>query len=287
MLLYSLILSEYYFTDFANIKSESITYPSKSLVVSKSEPVIDEPCLCSAVKNIKSSFLNNPSEMLHKILRSNDLFSYNQESVTSPMCCDSHEHVQEDTVFFEFNPKPQVQVEYPVQTNNVPIFPLVWDNILPNKTPISSMPVKPKAIEIFFFPKKKDMNSFDFSKLSKKKELGKKNEIQIVGDKELKNEFKNFKIKPVYPHLTKKDEVRVYDNALTQTTKKESPIIVEDMTFSFAQKISKDDKPKEKEEEKVEKKIEDMREEIGAEISATVLKSVGDDSTTTKPLNTI
>lgn len=255
--------------------------------MSKSEPVAEEPCLCSALKNVKSSFLSNPSEILHKILRSNDLFSYNQESVTSPMCCDSHEHVQEDTVFFEFNPKPQIQVEHAVQPNSVPIFPLIWDNVLPNKTPLPSMPVKPKAIEIFFFPKKKDMNSFDFSKLSKKKEVGKKNEIQVVGDKELRNEFKNFKLKSAFPSLTKKDEARIFDNTVTQTTKKESPIIVEDMTFSFAQKMSRDDKQKEKDEEKEEKKIEDIKEEIGAETSATVVMSMGDDSTTIKPLNTI
>lgn len=286
-MLYSLIKPEYHFPDFANIKSESITYPSKSFVVSKSEPVVEEPCLCSALKNVKSSFLNNPSEILHKILRSNDLFSYNQESVSSPMCCDSHEHVQEDTVFFEFNPKPQVQVEHPVQPNNVPIFPVIWDNVLPSKTPLPSMPIKPKAIEIFFFPKKKDMNTFDFTKLSKKKELGKKNEIQVVGDKELRNEFKNFKLKPAFPILTKKDELRNYDNTVTQAVKKESPIIVEDMTFSFAQKISRDEKQREKEEEREEKKIEDMKEEVGAETSATVLVSIGDDTTTIKPVNTI
>lgn len=203
------------------------------------------------------------------------------------MCCDSHEHVQEDTVFFEFNPKPQIQVEHPVQPNSVPIFPLIWDNVLPNKTPLPSMPVKPKAIEIFFFPKKKDMNPFDFTKLYKKKDVGKKNEIQVVGDKELRNEFKNFKLKSAFPSLTKKDEARIFDNTVTQTTKKESPIIVEDMTFSFAQKISKDDKQKEKDEEKEEKKIEDIKEETGAETSATVVISMGDDSTTIKPLNAI
>lgn len=284
---FSYIKPIYLFTDFANIKSESITYPSKSFVVSKSEPVVEEPCLCSALKNVKSSFLNNPTEILHKILRSNDLFSYNQESVSSPMCCESHEHVQEDTVFFEFNPKAQVQVEHPAQPNSVPIFPLIWDNVLPNKTPLPSMPIKPKAIEIFFFPKKKDMNTFDFSKLSKKKEIGKKNEIQVVGDKELRNEFKNFKLKPAFPILTKKDEVRNYDNTVTQAAKRESPVIVEDMTFSFAQKVSRDEKQREKEEEKEEKKIEDMKEEIGAETPATVLVPMGDDSTTIKPLNTI
>lgn len=201
------------------------------------------------------------------------------------MCCESHEHVQEDTVFFEFNPKPQIQVEHPAQPNSVPMFPLIWDNVLPNKTPLPSMPIKPKAIEIFFFPKKKDMNSFDFTKLSKKKEIGKKNEIQVVGDKELRNEFKNFKLKSAFPILTKKDEVRNYDNTVTQA-KRESPIIVEDMTFSFAQKISRDDKQKEKV-EKEEKKIEDMKEEVGAETSATVLVSMGDDSTTIKPINTV
>lgn len=150
------------------------------------------------------------------------------------------------------------------------------------------MPIKPKAIEIFFFPKKNDMNSFDFTKLSKKKEIGKKNEIQVVGDKELRNEFKNFKLKPAFPILTKKVEVRNYDNGVvTQVTKKEPPVIVEDMTFSFAQKFARDDKQREKEDEKDKKKIEDMKEETGAETSATVVVSGGDDYTTTKSVNTI
>lgn len=149
------------------------------------------------------------------------------------------------------------------------------------------MPIKPKAIEILFFPKKKDMiTSFDFTKLSKKKDVGKKNDIQVVGDKELRNDFKNFKLKPAFPILTKKEDVRSFD-VVTQASKKELPIIVEDMTFSFAQKIAKDYKQKEKEDQKEEKKIENIKEENGAQTPAAVIVTGVEESSTNKQLNTV
>ena len=121
------------------------------------------------------------------------------------MCCDSHEHIQEDTVFFEFSPKQQSEA----MSLPGPSFPLVIDNFLPKPQGPNAAPspLKPKAIEIFFFPKKKDSNVFEFPKLSKKKDIVKKTDIQVVGDKELKNEFKSMRYRPTFRVNPKKDEV--------------------------------------------------------------------------------
>ncbi|KAL0841496.1 hypothetical protein ABMA28_015169 [Loxostege sticticalis] len=156
----------------------------------RSEPYVEEPCPCSGLRN---NFQNHPSDLLSKVLTSNDLFSFNKDPVSSTMCCGSHEHTVEDVVTFEFGPKAMK----PKDHFNLPPLPLVFENILPRKPLVPAiMPSKPKQFEIFFFPKNKDAPFFPVTK----KEI-KKDEIQIVGDKELRNDFASLKFKPSFLNL--------------------------------------------------------------------------------------
>lgn len=242
------------FTDIslAEMRSEPVIN-SPNTYFSKPESVVED-CLCSGLYNNKNSFVSSPSDMLNKILRSNDLFSFNKEPVTSPTCCESHEHVQEDTVFFELGPKPhQIDVNHQPQPNN-PVLPLIFENLFPNKPSLPTLPMKPKAIEIFFFPKKKetqqeflgkDIFGKDFMQTqTKKKDLMGKSEIQIVGDKELRNDFQSLKFRPSFSITSfgkkdtgmEKEKVKDYveqtteasvDNkqeANTKTTKKDAVV---------------------------------------------------------------
>lgn len=178
--------------------------------------MIEEPCPCSSLRNVKDSFLTNPAGILNKILMNNDLFSFNKEPVTSTLCCESHEHVQEGTFVFEFPANPKNLKPFgsrsnvvPIPSNAIPItntampvpvMPFLFDTIIPNKSMLP--PMKTKSIEIFLFPKKKD--GFEVQKLlPKKKDLISKDNIQIVGDKELKNNISLFKPPP--PPVVKKD----------------------------------------------------------------------------------
>ncbi|CAB3224416.1 unnamed protein product [Arctia plantaginis] len=178
----------------------------------KPEPVIEDACPCSSLRNFKD--LNNPAGILNKILMSNDLFSFNREPVTSTLCCESHEHVQDGTVIFEFpsNPKNMkpvarsntVPVEgnsVPISNNGLPMLPFLFETAIPNKSMLPSL--KTKSIEIFLFPKKKEMGIANTERLpSKKRDLSSKDNIQVVGDKDIKNNVNLFK--PVFP-VVKKD----------------------------------------------------------------------------------
>ncbi|XP_026728895.1 uncharacterized protein LOC113494684 isoform X3 [Trichoplusia ni] len=169
----------------------------------KNEPIVEEPCLCSSLRNVKDNFLTNPTGLLNKILMHNDLFSFNKDPVSSTLCCDSHEHIQEGTVVFEFPPNQKPLKPTVTRSNPLPMMPFLFDSVIPNKSMLP--PLKTKAIEIFLFPKKKDMGAFDMSKFQpKKKEIVPKDGITIVGDKELKNNINMFK--PALPvQIVKKD----------------------------------------------------------------------------------
>ncbi|KAM3959231.1 uncharacterized protein ACR2FA_006768 [Aphomia sociella] len=189
----------FHFNTKEAVKQKSLLRPSSSFFFSNgglpSASLAEEPCPCSTFRDFKDSMLGHPSEIINKILLSNDLFSFNKDAITSTLCCDSHEHTQEDVVTFEFGPK---QLQINKRLNPLNFSPVIYDNITPRK-PAPSLPLKQKAVEIFLFPKKTDV-PFDFGKLSTKSDLVKKdkkmNTIQIVGDKELKNNFKNWKLRP-------------------------------------------------------------------------------------------
>lgn len=188
---------------------------SKSMApLLKPEPIIEDGCPCSSLRNFKDTSLNNPAGILNKILMSNDLFSFNREPVTSTLCCESHEHVQDGTVIFEFptNPKnmkpitrsnsvPIQSNSLPISNNGLPMLPFLFETMIPNKSMLP--PLKTKSIEIFLFPKKKETGNVNIEKTpSKKRDLISKDNIQVVGDKEIKNNVNLFK--PVFP-VVKKD----------------------------------------------------------------------------------
>ncbi|XP_035432130.2 uncharacterized protein LOC118263956 isoform X1 [Spodoptera frugiperda] len=172
----------------------------------RNEPFIEEPCPCSNMRNAKESFLTNPTGLINKIISNNDLFSFNKDPLSSTLCCDSHEHIaQEGTIILELPPKPVKPAPISRSSNPLPMMPFLFDSIIPNKSMLP--PLKTKAIEIFLFPKKKDLsnviNTFEMAKFPKKKDIVPKEGITIVGDKKLENNIDLFKPPP--PSPVKKD----------------------------------------------------------------------------------
>nr|XP_021184221.2 uncharacterized protein LOC110372036 isoform X1 [Helicoverpa armigera] len=177
-------------------ESQSYNQMPPSVFIPKMETIIEEPCLCSSLRSPKDSLLSNPSSFLNKILMHNDLFSFNKDPLSSTLCCDSHEQIQEGTIVFELpaTPKPKPG---PARSN-LPMMPFLLDSIIPNKSMLP--PLKTKAIEIFLFPKKKDManvmNTFEMAKFPKKKDSIAKDGITVVGDKKIENNVSFFKPPP-------------------------------------------------------------------------------------------
>ncbi|RVE50021.1 hypothetical protein evm_005374 [Chilo suppressalis] len=178
-------ISIYFDARDSAMKSDSYLGPSSSFLFSQSEPVM-EPCPCSSLRDFKEPIVQKPSNFLNKILMSNDLFSY-KEPMTSTLCCDSHEH--DDFLTFELGPKHSMKVN-PINNNNLHGLDFIFDSLLPRSAKYSPPP-KTKAVEIFFFPKKKESVLMPVKSNQLKKES-----IQIVGGKELRNDFKNFSFKP-------------------------------------------------------------------------------------------
>lgn len=181
--------------DFTPAKPDFVVHQPNSLF-SKLDTIAEEPCPCTRVSKAQSQ--NQPSAILNKLLMSNDLFSFNKNEATSSMaCCDSHEKVHEETFLFELGPRPShidLTQQNP-QPNNLPMLPFIFENIM-KKQSLPGMPMKPKAVEIFFFPKKKEIEAGKF--FPKVKEF-KKSDIKVVGDKELRNDFKTYKYRPSFP----------------------------------------------------------------------------------------
>ncbi|KAJ2937903.1 hypothetical protein O0L34_g18726 [Tuta absoluta] len=188
-------------------KLEQVTHSITPFWLPKAEPVQAsaevehlEPCPCSNTKN-KNPFLRH--NMLGDIVTGRR-GSLNQEPFESVTCCESHEHVREDTVFIDSIPKNHA--ENPLQSV---VSTFMLDSLIPKMQAPSFAPAgpafKPKTIEILFFPKQNKEPLFDFSKSlpskDKKPEINVRSDIQIVGDKELKNEFKNLKFRPTFSLL--------------------------------------------------------------------------------------
>lgn len=165
---------------------------------------MEEPCPCSRVTYLKDHFQNHPTALLNRILSGNDMFSF-KEPASSILCCDSHEQVRED-ILLEFTPK-QTQIVVKPQSSNSIQFPLKFllDSASKNKPTLPTVSPKPKAVEILFFPKKRGILPMDFEKIKAKKNDTKKNTIQIVGDKEIRNDFKTMKLAPPLASSVKKD----------------------------------------------------------------------------------
>ncbi|CAH2234851.1 jg13253 [Pararge aegeria aegeria] len=179
--------------------SEVRNQVSSSLLSPKLETVIEESCPCSGLRYFKDTSVNHPSDLLNKILSGNDLFSFKEHN-SSPLCCDSHEHEQED-VLLEFVPKQSQMIQKPQLSNSNPFLPFLLNTFKQN-TIFPTVSAKPRAVEIFFYPKKRGMLPSDIEKL---KPVKKDDVIQIVGDKEIRNDFKTMKFVPPRPSSVKKD----------------------------------------------------------------------------------
>nr|XP_034830258.1 uncharacterized protein LOC117987370 [Maniola hyperantus]XP_034830259.1 uncharacterized protein LOC117987370 [Maniola hyperantus] len=185
-------------------RSELRSHGSSSFFSPKLEPVIEEPCPCSSLTYLKDSSQNQPTDLLNRILSGNDLFSFKEPS-SSLLCCDSHEHVQED-ILFEFGPKQSQMIVKPQSSNSnsLSFLPFLLDNLKQRPT-LPTVSPKPKAVEIFFFPKKRGILPMDFENLTANKKKEDKVNIKIVGDKEIRNDFNTKKFIPPLPSSVKKD----------------------------------------------------------------------------------
>ncbi|CAH0723202.1 unnamed protein product, partial [Brenthis ino] len=188
--------------DINAFKSDGLLRSDFSL--SPKKETFIEPCPCSSLKYVKDSAQNYPSDLLKKILSGNDLFSF-KEPDSSPLCCNSHEHFQEH-ILLEFSPKKKLLFTNSQNAaHSFSFLPYLLDS-LQSRPSLPTMPVKPKAVEILFFPKKTGILPMDFNKLKEKKVTdNKKDAIKIVGDKEIKNKFKSGIIVPPLPSSTIKD----------------------------------------------------------------------------------
>ncbi|KPJ08849.1 hypothetical protein RR48_07909 [Papilio machaon] len=158
---------------------------------------LDEPCPCSNLRQLKDPFATHPSEILNKILMSNDLFSFNKE-LTSTLCCDSHESIREDGVFFEFSPKHNQMLASTIPTNAM-FSPLtkVLENLLGKRNIIPMDSIKPPALDIFLMPKKKSAIDGESDSILKKKPA-----IHAVGDNDINENIK------MTPQFTNKSSVK-------------------------------------------------------------------------------
>lgn len=168
------------FTDLLN-KQDPYMQPFNSLFSSQHESTLDQPCPCSNLRQLKDPFATHPSEILNKILMSNDLFSFNKE-LTSTLCCDSHENIREEGVFFEFSPKQNQMLANTLPTNSM-FSPLtkILENLLGKRNILPMDSIKPPAIDIFLMPKKKFQLDGEIESMLKKKPA-----IHAVGDNEIK-----------------------------------------------------------------------------------------------------
>ncbi|XP_031765125.2 uncharacterized protein LOC116412964 [Galleria mellonella] len=203
-------ISFHFNTKESPLQLDSLQRPFNTFLFSKPPlaPISEEPCPCSGIRSIKDSILGHPSEIINKILMNNNLFSFNKEPDSSSLCCDSHEHVQEDVVTFEFGPK-QMDIKS-LGVKSLPLSPFLFEDVVPRNPSLPTLPLKQKAMEIYLFPKKKDV-PFDFEKIKAKSDPAKTDKkletIQIVGDKDLKDNFKNWKLRSTVAFPTIRNNV--------------------------------------------------------------------------------
>lgn len=155
-----------------------------------------EPCPCSEFKSKMDNIFTHPSEIINKILMNKDFF----KSPSSPLCCDSHEQIHEDTFVFEltpndFNRGPMKLPTLPIERMIKPLKPQI----------------RPKSLDIFLFPKRKDLANFEFMKQSLFKEPVKKDEIKKVG-KEIQPFTDGSSVKKDLAVMEKIDETKKEDD---------------------------------------------------------------------------
>ncbi|XP_061712972.1 uncharacterized protein LOC133521881 isoform X1 [Cydia pomonella] len=159
------------------------------------------PCQQNRLRN-RNQDMHSPHDMLSKILMNDDLFSF-KDTMSSPLCCSSHEQIQEE-FFVEINPKtgPQsvpLRQNMPVFQHGAPMIqsippmpimpidkaypkpmqflPLIFDTLYPNKGPQRP---KSKTLEIILFPTRKLVTTTPPTKTT---EATTESDIQVVGDK--------------------------------------------------------------------------------------------------------
>lgn len=143
--------------------------------------MVGSTCPCSDVQ-FSNTFLPRASEIISKILGSDSIF----KEPISTFCCNSHEQSNKDVTImdmvtyineFKNNKKPSITPFSPLHLETPPNPKLVPQ-------------LKPKSLEIFLFPKRKDMINLDFTKTIQNKIIPKEH-IRVVGDKILHNEIKD------------------------------------------------------------------------------------------------
>lgn len=124
---------------------------------------------------------------------------------------------------------PNQQKISPTRTNSFP--PLLFDSLVPSR---QVSPIKSKAVEIFLYPKRKDLSAFQFPTILPKKNIVTKDGIQIVGDKTLKSNLKD-----VNPSTTIKKDLAVSDKKLVSDNK---DIATNEVTEKLKEDITKTNK---------------------------------------------
>lgn len=198
-------------------------------VFPKLETVVEETCPCLSARNGKDSF---PTGLINKILSNSDLFSFHNDPIKSSLCCDSHEHIQEGSVYFEFTPMEQKPMKPSgARANPLPMMPFLFDTMIPNKSMLPA--AKTKSIEVFLFPKKKDMvtvrNGFEGPKFNLKKPRDTANieGITVVGDKKLDNNIDLYKPPPpVKKDLSAQQKVQVIKESENEKPAEEGDKII-------------------------------------------------------------
>lgn len=150
------------------------------------QTAVEESCPCNNFK-APPRFVSDPTEIINKILKSNDLF----KDPTSAMCCESSEHMQEGTVVFEMNRSNLPTFSVSKASNNIPAVPnLLRAPIIPSFMPFSPAGHNTKTFEVLMFPTKKNDLSFDFGNWLKPKKTTDttilKSDLQVIRDGSLK-----------------------------------------------------------------------------------------------------
>ncbi|CAK1552720.1 unnamed protein product [Leptosia nina] len=180
---------------YINGKPNDLKVNQENSNLSPTSDYVVEPCPCSGLKYFRDTSRGHPVEILSKLLQNNDPF-FQREPTVSTLCCDSHEQVQENSVVLEFGPKQQQMVAGPLKSGHFPI-PLLLDTFVSGKPTQPLSPAKQKIIELFVFPKKKEQYS---GKIINDNRID-KDGIKIVGDKEVRNDFKTMKFLPLQSRL--------------------------------------------------------------------------------------
>ncbi|CAH3829792.1 unnamed protein product [Pieris brassicae] len=178
------------------------------LIKQRLSGVPSEPCACMGLTSARDT--NPLPNIMTRLLRNNDIFPFNKPAM-SPLCCDSHEQLREESIILEMGPQQRIG-----SGASLPAAALL-DALVsaPGLFPQDPHP-RSNPIELLIFPSKKEVK---FPEIKKNKLS--KDGIKAVGDRELRNDFKTLKPPSVKKDLTgqevlgkedKRDDMRSNSN---------------------------------------------------------------------------